>query len=71
MYIQSLEVRCREVLLELFPQVYEGVETVGDQDVLERRENKQKDVNMWPIRSCHFIAVILLFAQAGGVIISA
>lgn len=56
--VQSLEVRCREVLLKLFPKVKEGVETVRDQDVLQREGIKYKDVNMWPISSCHFIATI-------------
>lgn len=36
LHVQSLEVRCWEVLLELFPKVKEGVETVRDQDVLQR-----------------------------------
>lgn len=39
-YIQSLEVRCGEVHLELFPQVKERVETVWHQDVLEREDIK-------------------------------
>lgn len=56
--IQSLEVRCGEVLLELFPKVKERVETVWDQDVLEQEGIKRKDVNMWHINSCHFIAII-------------
>jgi len=44
-YIQSLEVRCGEVLLELFPKVKERVEIVWDQDVLEGEEVKRTDVN--------------------------
>lgn len=39
-YIQSLEVRSGEVLLELLSKVKERVETVWDQDVLERKEIK-------------------------------
>lgn len=58
--VQSLEVRCGEVLLKLFPKVKEGVETVRDQDVLQREGIKYEDVNMWPISSCHFIATIYL-----------
>ena len=65
MYIQSLEVRGREVFLELLPKVKEGVETVGDQDVLKRKGNEQKDVSKYLISSCHFITLItLLFAYA-------
>lgn len=52
------------MILELFPQVKERVETVWHQDVLEREEIKREDVNVWPINSCRFIALILLFAQA-------
>lgn len=62
--IQSFEVRCREVILELLPQVKERVETVWHQDVLEREEIKREAVNVWPINSCRFIALIFLFAQA-------
>lgn len=36
MDIQRFEVRSGEVLLELLPKVKERVETVWDQDVLER-----------------------------------
>lgn len=53
-YIQSLEVGRGEVPLELLPKVKERVETLWDQDVLQRGGIKRKDVNMWPISSCRF-----------------
>lgn len=62
-YIQSLEVGRGELHLELFPKVKKRVETVWHQDVLGREEIKGEDVNVWPIDSCRFIALILLFAQ--------
>lgn len=55
MHIQSLEVRVGKVVLELLPKVEEGVETVGDQDVLQEEQTKRKDVNRRLFSSCCFI----------------
>lgn len=64
MYIQSFEVRCREVFFKLLSKVEEGEETVRDQDVLKRKGIQQKDVSRYLINSCYFMTLItLMFAH--------